>query len=62
MNKCEICKYGGKNKKVNYGKLIGYGIAFGITLYASYLQFFDNSNEEKLKIEQIGKTIENKFE
>jgi seryl-tRNA synthetase len=62
MSKCEICKYGKKNKKINYARLIGYGIAIGITLYAAYEQYFDNSNEDNVKIEQIGKSIDNCFE
>lgn len=62
MNECEICKYGKKNKKINYARLIGYGVALGITFYAAYEQYFDSEKSEKIKIEQIGKSIDDKFE
>jgi hypothetical protein len=60
MNDCEICKYGKKNK-VNYTRLIGYGVALGITLYAAYDQYFNSEQKEKVEIEQIGKSLDDCF-
>ncbi len=60
---CDISK--DKGKRGSFDKVVRYtfyGIAVGILLYTSYLQFFDNPNEEKVKVEQVGKSIDNKLE
>jgi hypothetical protein len=56
-----MCNYEKENKKINYARLVGYGLAFGIIIYAAYEQYFNNSNEKKDKIEQVGKSIEDKL-
>ena len=59
---CDCSIYGkNKKKKIPYGKMAMYGLALGIVLYAAWDQYSQNKEKEEVKLEQVGKSIDNFF-